>query len=278
MVTEAGGSTAESTKTDWQLAKAYIGMLGSAEQGMYHITLNFDANTCMFSSYTHNVIMNATSLCVTGGPVVLERTELKPSEARQVHDDAWCARVDKECTCPGTKCGIMFKNALIKIRASPLEDLQDPTKAKKLKALMTSVKEKWPKNCPHLQQGSPTCDLVNMSRELLPRLGGRSYPSPDKWPYCDQSTIDDVRAMKYIRGHHAATGYAHMWQTLRTRLKQYADSGEGSIAEAIVYNAYCWTSQLAYEVPSDGRSEGAKRRESLIKKRIARMAAVGSAL
>eukprot|EP00953_Heterococcus_sp_UTEX-ZZ885_P005859 3626-Heterococcus_DN1.PRE.2 len=65
--------------------------------------------------------------------------------------------------------------------------------------------------------------------------------------------------MKHVRANANANGGAEMWQTLQSRLQQYADSGQGSIAEAIVYNAYYWTGQLAHEPPSGPKSEAAKR-------------------
>ena len=55
--------------------------------------------------------------------------------------------------------------------------------------------------------------------------------------------------MKYIRGHNGVTrGCAAMWQTLQPRLQQYAKTGKGSFAEAIVYNYYYWKGQVAHEI------------------------------
>jgi hypothetical protein len=42
----------------------------------------------------------------------------------------------------------------------------------------------------------------------------------------------------------AGTVYKHDYS------QHYASTGKGSIAEAIVVNAYWWTGQIAYEAPS----------------------------
>jgi hypothetical protein len=97
-------------------------------------------------------------------------------------------------------------------------------------------------------------------RELLPLLGANSKSSPNKWPYCSQSTTDDVKAMRFIRSKHSTASYTDMWRTLQSRLHTYATTGKGSIAEAIVHNDCYWKGELAYEVPSGKKSQALKRR------------------
>jgi hypothetical protein len=99
-----------------------------------------------------------------------------------------------------------------------------------------------------------------MPREVLPRLGHRNTMTPDKWPYLRQSTIDDISAMRYLRGQSASRYYGTLWQTLQQRLEQYATAGAGTVAEAIVTNDYWWTGQVAHEPPSGNRATAAHRR------------------
>eukprot|EP00953_Heterococcus_sp_UTEX-ZZ885_P025259 13734-Heterococcus_DN1.PRE.1 len=56
--------------------------------------------------------------------------------------------------------------------------------------------------------------------------------------------------------------YTAMWHTVQQRLEQYAATGAGTVAEAIVYNDYWWNGQLAHEEPSGGKSRAVKRRRS----------------
>jgi hypothetical protein len=151
-------------------------------------------------------------------------------------------------------------NVLNKFRETPLEDFKSEKIRLKFYDVLRYIRSKWPTDSVHWHQDSPTCDLAHMPRELLPRLGGNGYPSPDKWPYCSENTIDDVKAMRRIRSNYLAPSN-ETWQ-LQDRLEEYADSGVGSIAEAIVYNDYYWTGQLAYERPSGNKSEAVKRRYS----------------
>jgi hypothetical protein len=122
---------------------------------------------------------------------------------------------------------------------------------------------RWRPESPHYSKQSATCDLVHMPRQLLTRMGSRSDALPDKWPYLSQSTINDVHTMRYIRGAHAHRGRrAQWWQTLQSRLEQYAATGAGTIAEAIVTNDNWWSCQVAHLVPSGGKSTAMKRRYS----------------
>jgi hypothetical protein len=128
-----------------------------------------------------------------------------------------------------------------------------------------ALKSCWRRNSKHYSNLSATCDHAHMPRELLPRLGANNTVMPDKLPYLTQSTINDVKAMRYIRSAHASRSYATMWATLQARLQQFATTGAGTVAEAIVANDYWWNGQLAHELPSGGRSKAMKRRYSKTK-------------
>jgi hypothetical protein len=204
------------------------------------------------------------SLCITGDAVFRERIEPKRHQ-QQTRAEEWFDSVNDECECPGEQCGTKFMNVLSNIRATPSVHFKDKDIRRKLERQLRKVRRTWSDDSAHWHQNSPTCDVVNMPRELLPLLGRNSNSSPNKWPYCSQSTIDDVKAMKYMRSSHSRPSCSKMSLTLQSRLQQYADSGQGSIAEAIVYNAYYWTGQLAHEPPSGPKSDAAKRRHSNIK-------------
>jgi hypothetical protein len=188
-----------------------------------------------------------------------ERIESKQHQ-QQTRAEKWCDSVNDECECPGEQCGTMYMNVLIKFRKTPLEDFNNEMLRQKFKDKLRNIKSKWPTYSVHWHQDSPTCDLANMLRELLPRVGGNGYPSPSKWPYCSQNTIDDVKAMRRIRSNHLTPSDNEMRQTLQDRSEEYADSGVGSIAEAILYNDCYWTGQLAHEPPSGPKAEAMKRR------------------
>eukprot|EP00953_Heterococcus_sp_UTEX-ZZ885_P025258 13733-Heterococcus_DN1.PRE.1 len=65
-----------------------------------------------------------------------------------------------------------------------------------------------------------------------------------------------------IRSERLRAPYTAMWHTVQQRLEQYAATGAGTVAEAIVYNDYWWNGQLAHEEPSGGKSRAVKRRRS----------------
>jgi hypothetical protein len=85
-----------------------------------------------------------------------------------------------------------------------------------------------------------------MPRELLPRLSLVVKTRPNLWPHLTRTTIDDVRAMTYIRCQYSHDTKSTKWLTLKARLLQYAATGRGTIAEAIVYNDCYWDGELAY--------------------------------
>jgi hypothetical protein len=83
-----------------------------------------------------------------------------------------------------------------------------------------------------------------MPRELLPRLTRASEYTPSKFPYATQHTLNDVRAIRYARSKaNAGKKRARHWSTLQVRLREYAATGRGTFAEAIVYNDCYWLGQ-----------------------------------
>jgi hypothetical protein len=96
----------------------------------------------------------------------------------------------------------------------------------------------------------PALDLLCMPRELLPSVETVCSSSPEMWPYVKQPTVDAVKAMMLVHctgeyEHHAQLQSA--WHTLEVRKKQYAKTGAGSVAEAIVYNGLYWRGELEHD-------------------------------
>jgi hypothetical protein len=89
----------------------------------------------------------------------------------------------------------------------------------------------------------PALDLLRMPRELLPSVETLCSSSPDMWPYVKRPTVDALKAMMLVhctgrRKHKAQLQFAR--QTLQARMQQYAETGSGTVAEAIVYNEFYW--------------------------------------
>jgi hypothetical protein len=119
--------------------------------------------------------------------------------------------------------------------------------------LLREVNKRWSKSSStHNTPTAAACNHELMPRELLPRIGHYTSYTPDTFPYVSQSDIDDVRAMRYIRGKanfaQHCTWQREGWHLLQARLQQYASTGKGSIAEAIVVNDYNWRGQIAHTV------------------------------
>jgi hypothetical protein len=134
---------------------------------------------------------------------------------------------------------------------------------KRLCQRVRDVSYRWCPESKHYSKQSATCDHTHMPRELLPRMVRSRNIAPDKWPYLSQSTVNDVRAMRVVRSSSgsSASGLT-MWQQLQQRLQQYAATGAGTVAEAIVTNDNWWCCQVAHELPSGGKSKAMKRRYS----------------
>jgi hypothetical protein len=97
---------------------------------------------------------------------------------------------------------------------------------------------------------SATCDLARMPRELLPLLSTVRDANTSKYPYLPRTTFDEVRAITATRCNESRKQNSSKWQLVQLWLQQYAQTGSGTIAEAIVHNDCSWRGELAYAVPS----------------------------
>jgi hypothetical protein len=173
-------------------------------------------------------------------------------QSQHEHDERWLALLYNECNCiVSTKCAEQLRTLLASIRAISSGDAQ----SRHMYDALREVRNRWRKeNSTHNRQTAAACNHELMPRELLPRIGYYSSYTSDTFPYVSQSDIDDVQAMRYIRSSANTTYQAKWqregWQLLQARLQQYASTGKGSIAEALVVNDYNWRGQIAHTVPS----------------------------
>jgi hypothetical protein len=195
--------------------------------------------------------------------VLVERSEPQSQQAKHTHEEQWYSDVNSECTCSTLpKCGDRFKALVQKIRApGGMSTLK--LRLQLNQNVLDLRNKRWLADCHHYMKGSAACDVVNMPRELLPRMGPRSTSTPDAYPYLSEHTINDVRAIRYIRARHAAKPYADMWTVVKARLQQFEATGTGTIAEAVVCNSCFWVDEKAYDNPFGNRSEAQKRRRSV---------------
>jgi hypothetical protein len=181
-----------------------------------------------------------------------ERSEAMTEQSRHEHDERWLALLNSECNClVGKPCGDQLRVVLASIRAASNDDIQ----SKHMYDALHDVRRRWSKDTStHNSREAAACNYELMPRELLPRIRLYSANTSDAFPYVSQSVIDDVRAMRYIRStaniSHQTTWQRDGWQLLQARLQQYASTGKGSIAEAIVVNDCCWRGQVAHAVAS----------------------------
>jgi hypothetical protein len=198
------------------------------------------------------------------GTLSIERSEPATAEAKHDQYEQWYARVNSECDCSvaAVLCGDRYKAVMQTIAA------QGATSCKKQRLRWCkrarNISYRWSPDSKHYSKQSATCDHAHTPRELLPRMGHRGNITPDKWPYLSQRTINDVLAMRFIRSAHGNKdrNRQDMWQKLQQRLQQYATTGAGTVAEAIVTIDNWWSCQVAHEVPSGGKSKAMKRRYS----------------
>jgi hypothetical protein len=199
-----------------------------------------------------------------GYTVTVERTEPTAS-TRAAREDQWYQRVNQECRCAGTtKCGTKLKNIVAEIRTGSA--MLSAAQRKKLNRTLLNVRTGWcnaeHRHNSHNRKTAAACDYTTMPRELLPRLNYASNCDDTRFPYVAQNTVNDVRAMRFIRSKanaHNRMFKAH-WAALQPRLAEYATSGTGSIAEAILYNDCKWLGQQAHERPSGSKSAAARNR------------------
>jgi hypothetical protein len=115
----------------------------------------------------------------------------------------------------------------------------------------------------HNRKTAAACDYTTMPRELLPRLNYASNYDEGRFPYVTQSTVNDVRAMRFIRSKANTHNriFKEHWAALQPKLAEYAATGTGSIAEAILYTDCKWLGQDAHERPSGSKSAAARNRK-----------------
>jgi hypothetical protein len=203
------------------------------------------------------------TICL-GGALPVERTE--STALADMREQQWYASVNSECHCSDhIKCGDKFRQIVQSRRTQLATDAAAVTvyHSQCLTQQLHSMTALWTasgSNCSHLSQQSATCDLACMPRELLPLISNvnlvcsRSSTEQSKHPYISQATLDDVRAITAVRcglGTHKKLTSAARWMLVQARMQQYADTGSGTIAEAIVHNECCWRGEQAYALPSE---------------------------
>jgi hypothetical protein len=148
--------------------------------------------------------MHAVAILYTDGTLPVERTEPATAQTKHDQDEQWYARVNSECGCDrAEKCGDKYREIVQKAAAEGV------TSNAQLRVRLVNTLLKlthWRAGSKHYSKSSATCDHAHMPRELLLRLGPNSTVTPDKWPYLSQSSINDVRAVRYIRGCSATSG------------------------------------------------------------------------
>jgi hypothetical protein len=203
-------------------------------------------------------------LCAhTDNTLPIERTEPATAQSRHKHYEQWYARVDDECDCgQAEKCGSKYRRMVQMITAKGA--MSTPQQRQRLNGLIHKVRQYWPVNSTHYSKQSATCDHALMPKELLPRLGRKNSLSHKQWPHVCQHSMNDVIAIRFIRSSSGNQTYGAMWETLQPRLQQYADTGAGTVAEAIVANDYWRNGQVAHELPSGGRPQALKCRHNKV--------------
>jgi hypothetical protein len=91
----------------------------------------------------------------------------------------------------------------------------------------------------------PALDLLRMPRELLPSVEAVCASSTEQWPYVNKATVKKVKAMMVVQCRHTSKKgkLSTAWSTMQARMKQYAETGRGTVAEAIVHNEFYWRGQ-----------------------------------
>jgi hypothetical protein len=139
-------------------------------------------------------------MCVCAdGTLSIERTELGTAQAKHDQDEQWYARVNSECDCRrvGLKCGDKYRALVQKITAEGATS--NAQLRNRLNTSLADIRLCWRSDSEHYIKLSATCDHAHMPRELLPRVGPNNTLTPNSWPHLSQSTINDVRAVRYIR-------------------------------------------------------------------------------
>jgi hypothetical protein len=188
--------------------------------------------------------VHATHAHTADGTAPVERTEPVDTPSKQLQEEQWYASVNSECECKHpVKCGDKYKEIVRARRAFGACSEQNVRDIRHLRRSLLFKLHRDKPRC-HFYAASPTCDMLHMPRELLPSVAVASHSSIDKWPYLTQATIDTLKAMAVVRYYNRDECTQHLasaWRTMQVRMQQYAVSGAGTVAEAIVHND-CWWS------------------------------------
>jgi hypothetical protein len=195
-------------------------------------------------------LLLTTLITITADYVpVIERTEEDPAPPILSKEEQWFELVTKECTSCRTrdKCCDKLKHVLNYVRTPGNMDTVKQRQA--MSATMHSVRLHWRDLGAHNFPEAAVCNYELMPRELLPRIGARTEPVPDMFPFLSQQTVDDLEAMRQARrcANKPTKLAQQQWSVVSARLREYAESGAGSIAEAIMHNDCWWQQQVAHE-------------------------------
>jgi hypothetical protein len=198
----------------------------------------------------------------TGYKPLVERSE--PSlPAKAAFEDRYYELLNRECprSCSDDKCGSQLKALVTDVRAPGA--MQSAEHRATLRTALRDIRAHWADTSSHSRKTAAACRHTVMPREALPRQSSaRSHTAADQFPYIARQTVRDVRAMRSVRSK--ANGNAksrERWSVLQQRLQQYAASGAGTIAVAIVCNDCYWLGQVAREKPSGGKAKAAQNRQ-----------------
>eukprot|EP00953_Heterococcus_sp_UTEX-ZZ885_P003546 2428-Heterococcus_DN1.PRE.2 len=184
------------------------------------------------------------------------------SQTKAVFEDSYYDFLNRECprSSSDCKCGSQLKALITDIRAPGA--MQTAAQRERLCSQLHDLRAHWAKTSSHSRKSAVACRHTVMPREALPRLVSPCSNSADGFPYIAQQTASDVRAMRAVRSRaNGTTVDSARWDVLQQRLQQYAASGAGTIAEAIVCNDCYWLGQLAQEKPSGGKAKAAQNRQ-----------------
>jgi hypothetical protein len=230
-------------------------------------SLTILSTSTMCSCFSTKVQQHCMQHSVTApGTVPVERTEPGDTPSKQLQEEQWYASVNSECRCKGNmRCGDRYREIVQERRALGPCCKNNLKRIKKLRHGLTVELHQQKARC-HNHAASPTRDLLRMPHELLPYLRVVCAASPMKWPFVTKATARDVKAMTLVccRQEQEAL-YAPMWQTMQARMQQYAETGSGTLAEAIVYNDCYWSVKSAHETPSDQNAVALLLRSVLIR-------------
>jgi hypothetical protein len=190
----------------------------------------------------------------------VERSE--PSlQLKAVFEDNYYDLLNRECprSSSDSKCGSKLEAIITDIRAPSA--MQTAAQRERLCLHLHDLRAHWAKTSSHSRRSAVACRHTVMPREALPRLYSPCSNSVDKFPYIAEQTASDVRAMRAVRSRTNGNAVdTAQWSVLQQQLEQYAATGAGTVAEAIVYNDCYWLGQTAHDKPSGGKAKAAQNR------------------